>query len=89
VASFVKGHFRKGTNYNCEAIAQLLDRFDLQWGEKFRTFKKSRDDIVQISVYNLRNSVAHGGSGDRGIMGVIALYEAAQELVNELLSITS
>src|ERR1700722_13009698 len=71
VASFVKGHFRRGTNYDCEAIAQLLDRFDLQWGKKFRNFTNSRDDLVQSvnSVYTLRNSVAHGGSGNRGIKG--------------------
>jgi N-acetylglutamate synthase-like GNAT family acetyltransferase len=91
VANFIKAHFRKGKNYDCEAIAQLLDRFDVEWGKKNRIFKSSRDDIVQSisSLYTLRNSVAHGGSGNPGIRGVVALHQAAQELVDELLSVTS
>ena len=89
-ARFIKLHFDKGTNYNCGAITKLLDRFDPIWGEKFRTFQDSRDDIVQSvsSVYTLRNSVAHGGSANRGIMGIIDLYRAAVELVDELRSTT-
>lgn len=91
IASFVKAHFRRGTNYDCEAIAQLLDRFDPQWGENFRNFKNSRADITEMvsSAYTLRNSIAHGGSANRGIRGVIDLYQAAQELVLGLLSATS
>jgi len=90
VASFVKGHFRRGTNYDCEAIAQLLDRFDPRWGGKFRSFKDARDDIVQSinSAYTLRNSIAHGGTENRGLRGVVDLYRAAQEAVDALLSAT-
>jgi RiboL-PSP-HEPN len=88
VANFIRGHFRRGTNYDCEAISQLLDRFDLTWGEKFRQFRESRDDLVQAigSVYTLRNSVAHGGSGNQGILGVAGLYIAAQEVIDGLLA---
>jgi hypothetical protein len=91
IASFIKGHFRRGTNYDCEAIAQLLDRFDVAWGDKFRTFKGSRDDIVQAvnSAYELRNSIAHGGTANRGIRGVIDLFKAAKEAVDALDSATT
>jgi hypothetical protein len=91
IASFVKGHFRRGTNYDCEAIAQLLDRFDPIWSHKFRAFKTSRDDIVQAvnSAYELRNSVAHGGTANRAIRGVMDLFNAAKEAVDALISVTT
>ena len=88
IAQFVKGHFKRGTNYDCEAITQLLDRFDIAWGNKFRAFRHSRDDVVQSvnSAYELRNSIAHGGTANRGIRGVLELFSAAKEAVDALVS---
>lgn len=88
IAQFVKAHFRRGRNYDCEAMAQLLDRFDTAWGDKFRAFRHARDDIVQSvsSAYELRNSIAHGGTANRGIRGVLELFNAAKEAVDALLS---
>jgi hypothetical protein len=41
------------------------------------------------SAYELRNSVAHGGSGNRGLSGVLALFDAAKDVVDILeLSVT-
>ena len=37
VLQFIKGHFKRGTNYDCEAICQLLTRFDQHWENKFRS----------------------------------------------------
>ena len=44
VQNFIRGYFKIGTNYNCEAIAQLLEQFDIGWSTKFRAFLKTRDD---------------------------------------------
>jgi hypothetical protein len=86
VQSFIRGYFKIGTNYNCEAIAQLLERFDVKWGEKFRSFLKTRDDVVEAlrSAYDLRNSIAHGGTGNRGLRGVQDLYASAKEVVDAM-----
>ncbi len=86
IQRFIRSHFRRGTNYDCEAIAQLLDRFDVNWGTKFRDFLKTRDDLVQsmTSAYGLRNSIAHGGEGNQGAHGVKALYVSAKLVVDAL-----
>jgi RiboL-PSP-HEPN len=91
VQNFIRGHFKIGTNYSCEAIAQLLERFDREWGEKFRTFLKSRDDLIDAlrSAYELRNSIAHGGTGNRGLRGVQELYASAKEVVDALEAVTT
>jgi hypothetical protein len=91
VLSFIRGYFKIGRNYDCEAIAQLLDRFDVGWGRKFRDFFKARDDLVQAlhSAYDLRNSIAHGGDGNRGLLGVRDLYVSAKAVVDGLEAATS
>jgi hypothetical protein len=91
VLSFVRSHFKRGTNYDCEAIAQLLERFDVVWGRKFRDFFTARDDLVQAlhSAYDLRNSIAHGGDANRGLLGVQELYVSAKAVVDGLEAATS
>ena len=86
VQNFVRRYFKIGTNYNCEAIAQLLERFDLDWSSNFRALLQPRDDLVEAlrSAYDLRNSIAHGGTGSRGLRGVQSLYESAKEVVAAL-----
>jgi hypothetical protein len=91
VQNFVRGYFRIGTNYNCEAITQLLDRFDIGWAAKFRAFLKPRDDLAEAlrSAYELRNSIAHGGTGNRGLRGVQDLYASAKEVVDGMEAATT
>jgi hypothetical protein len=91
VQSFIRGHFKIGTDYNCEAIAQLLERFDLGWSKKFRAFLQTRDDLVEAlrSAYDLRNSIAHGGTGNRGLRGVQDLYASAKEVVDAIEAATT
>ena len=91
VQSFIRGYFKIGANYNCEAIAQLLERFDLGWSTKFRTFMKTRDDLVEAlrSAYDLRNSIAHGGSANRGLHGVQDLFASAKEVVDAMEAATN
>lgn len=91
VQSFVKSHFRRGTNYNCVAITSLLERFDLNWAFKFRSFLNGRDDLVEAirSAYEVRNSIAHGGEASKGLTDVIRWFNAAQEVVNAMILATS
>ena len=91
VQSFIRGHFKIGTNYNCEVIAQLLERFDGRWSAKFRAFLEARDDLIEAlrSAYDLRNSIAHGGTGSRGLRGVLDLYTAAKQVVDGMEAATT
>lgn len=90
VISFVKSHFKRGTNYDCEAIRGLLERFDLEWSDKFRSFMADHSSLVGAleSAYTLRNSIAHGGTASRGMSGVIELYDAAPKIVDALIEST-
>jgi RiboL-PSP-HEPN len=90
VLNFIRGHFKIGNNYNCETIVQLLERFDVGWAAKFRDFLNTRDDLVEAlrSAYDLRNSIAHGGTGNRGLHGVQVLYASAKGVVDGMESAT-
>ena len=90
VNSFIRGHFRRGTNYDCEAICQLFERFDLDWGRRPRGTLASRDNITEslTSAYTLRNSIAHGGDQNRGLKGVEDLYVDAKQLVEAMILAT-
>lgn len=91
VLSFVKSHFRKGTNYNCRAITELLDRFDGAWSASFRQFCVANEQHADKldSAYALRNQVAHGGDANRGLKGVNELYESAKIIIEALVDSTN
>lgn len=86
VQKFVRDYFKIGTNYHCENIAKLLERFDTAWGRRFRDFLETRDDLVEAvrSAYELRNSIAHGGGANRGLRGVQDLYASAKDVVDAM-----
>lgn len=90
VNSFIRSYFKRGTNYNCEAICQLLERFDLNWSRRFRETLVSRDNLAESmnSAYTLRNSIAHGNDGNRGLNGVEDLYVDAKQLVEAMIVAT-
>jgi hypothetical protein len=91
VLSFIKSHFKKGTNYDCEPICQLLERFDQDWTRKFRKFLEENGGLSEqmTSAYALRNSIAHGGDANRGLAGVKELYGAAIRVIDGLIAATS
>jgi hypothetical protein len=66
--NFIKSYFQRGTNYDCEAIKQLLMRFDSEWGRRFEVEIEKRASLSEgvSSCYAVRNSVAHGGGGSLG-----------------------
>lgn len=86
VINFVKSHFKRGTNYDCEPIKQLLARFDQKWSDKFGKFMGDNENIVSSvsSAYALRNSIAHGGDGNRGLQGVLQIFDDSKLLVQAL-----
>jgi HEPN superfamily RiboL-PSP-like protein len=63
VLSFIKSHFLRGTNLDCAAVEQLLNRFDSGWYRSFCKFIEENPDVKEgiSSCYSVRNSVAHGG----------------------------
>ena len=68
VLSFISSDFKRGRNMDCEAIAQLLNRFGSGWYREVTDFVKSNSDLKKAvsSCYAVRNSVAHGGTGSLG-----------------------
>ncbi|TBY28406.1 hypothetical protein E0H93_24995 [Rhizobium leguminosarum bv. viciae] len=90
VLQFVKTHFKKGTNYDCEAICQLLERFDIAWASEFRRILKGNEqwETSLDSLYALRNSVAHGGVQNRSLAGVKALYDECKYVMMALVDAT-
>lgn len=90
VLQFIKSHFKKGTNYDCEAICQLLIRFDQNWERAFRSAINKNDQWLTslASAYSLRNSIAHGGDGNKGLPGVEAFYLDCKNIVVTLIEAT-
>jgi hypothetical protein len=85
-SAFLKTFFKRGTNYDCEAITQLLFRFDSNWGRLFEDFCGRNAEIKDgvSSCYAIRNSVAHGGTGSLGYTVLKQYYEASFYVVHQL-----
>ncbi|MBY0306156.1 MAG: hypothetical protein K2W86_13545 [Sphingomonas sp.] len=91
VMQFVKSHFKRGTNYDCEAICQLLERFDISWSRKYRSFIDGNDAVKEAltSVYTVRNSVAHGGDQSLGARRLADLYLLCKQAVEAIVLATA
>lgn len=86
VSTFLAAYFKRGTNYDCDEIKDLLFRFDNNWGHLFEAYVKANDFIKTsiASAYSVRNSVAHGGGGSLGPAVLKQYYDASFTLVAEL-----
>ncbi len=86
VKSFLKAFFQRGTNYDCEQIISLLNRFDTDWGHAFREFIDNNDRIKTAvsSCYSVRNSIAHGGGQSLGPTTLKQYFDDAFELIAHL-----
>jgi hypothetical protein len=86
IGSFIRAYFRRGTNYDCERICQLLYRFDSAWGGAFEAFIGGKEYIRESisSCYAIRNSVAHGGGQSLGPRILKQYYDASFEVVATL-----
>ena len=90
VLNFIRSHFKRGTNYDKDAIEQLLLRFDSNWYRNFRTFIESNQDVeVGISsLYGVRNSVAHGGTNSLEPKRLTELFDISKKLIEGLIKAT-
>ncbi|MGO4728029.1 MULTISPECIES: HEPN domain-containing protein [unclassified Inquilinus] len=90
IISFVKSHFMRGTNFDCSAIGQLLNRFDPNWYRKFSDFVDQNADIKEgvSSCYAVRNSVAHGGAQSVGKKRLAELLDISRRLVQGVVDAT-
>lgn len=86
VSTFLASYFKRGSNYDCDDIRDLLHRFDNNWGHKFEKFVEANDYVKASisSAYSVRNSVAHGGSGSLGPKLLKQYFDASFTLVAEL-----
>ena len=86
VNSFFRSFFKRGTNYDCEEITQLLYKFDSDWGSRFKEFISINDQVKSsvASCYAIRNSIAHGGSQSLGPKILKQYYDSAFTLIAEL-----
>ncbi len=86
VNSFLKSFFKRGVNYDCEEISELLYKFDSNWGHKFRDFISANDQIKigVSSCYAVRNSIAHGGTQSLGPKILKQYFDNSFSLIAEL-----
>jgi hypothetical protein len=91
VLSFIQSHFKRGRNMDCDAIAQLLNRFDPKWYRDFINFVEKNADVKEgiSSCYSVRNSVAHGGNGSLGISRLVELLELSTKLIAGIIKATA
>lgn len=90
IVSFVRSYFKRGLNYDCNEIEQLLIRFDREWAESFKRFSEGNSAVKEgiSSCYAIRNSVAHGGAQSLGERTLISYSEHAVTLIQALNDIT-
>lgn len=90
VLNFIRSHFKRGQNLDCEAIQQLLGRFDSGWQKEFTTFVEKNPDVKEgiASCYAIRNSTAHGGTQSLGSRRLVELYEVHKRLIDAITECT-
>ena len=86
VRTFLKAYFKRGANYDCEQITQLLYRLDAIWGRDFETYLTQNPSIKEsiASCYATRHSVAHGGGQSLGPRALKQYFDASFSLVTNL-----
>jgi hypothetical protein len=86
IENFFKIFFNKGTNYNCDNIESILQKFDKEWSSKFNSFIKNNNEIKEKinSVYGIRNSIAHGENSGITIHQLKNYFEKSNDLIKEV-----
>ena len=91
VLNFIKSYFSRGTNFDCSAIEQLLNRFDPEWYRNFKQFVEANSNVQEgiSSCYSVRNSVAHGGTMSVGTKRLGEFLELSKQLIDGVIAATS
>lgn len=91
IISFLRSHFKRGTNYDCSAIASLLEKFDLDWKRKFTQFVQTHEKEVDglSSAYGLRNVIAHGNTANISAKDLRERCAEAKIIVDALVQATA
>lgn len=86
ITVFLKSYFKRGTNYDCDQISQLLYKFDVDWGRAFEAFVKNNSGVKESisSCYAIRNSVAHGGGQSLGYRILKQYFDDSLTIISEL-----
>lgn len=86
VKTFLSAFFKRGANYDCDEIKELLYKFDNNWGKLFEAYIKANDKIKTSvsSAYSVRNSIAHGGGQSLGPKTLKQYYDDSFTLIVEL-----
>lgn len=86
VSSFLKSFFKRGANYDCDDITELLFKFDSSWGHNFKDFIAQNEQVRSgvSSCYAIRNSIAHGGAQSLGPAILRQYYENSLTLIAAL-----
>jgi hypothetical protein len=90
IRSFVRSHFKRGTNYDCTAICSLLERFDPKWSKKMKKWTEDNPGPVEslVSVYGLRNSIAHGGGQTSSLIRITNYADDCKLVVDAMIQAT-
>jgi RiboL-PSP-HEPN len=90
VLNFVKSYFERGTNFDCSAVKQLLQRFEPDWYRGFSAFVENNPHVEQgiASCYSVRNSVAHGGTMSVGERRLKELLQLSRIYINAIVEST-
>jgi len=86
VNSFLRSFFKRGSNYDCDDISELLYKFDSDWGKRFKAFVAKNEQVKSgvSSCYAIRNSIAHGGTQSLGPVILKQYYDNSLTLIAEL-----
>jgi len=86
MSTFLRKFFGAGTNYDCERITALLNRFDSNWGAALDAFVAENPRVKESvsSCYAVRNSVSHGGTHNAGIRALRQYLDDVVTLIAEV-----
>lgn len=90
VVRFIEGHFKRGINFECGAVEELLGRFDPEWRRAFCDRIENDPAIPEgvSSCYAVRNSVAHGGTQSVGSKRIRELLGVARLMIDAVIEAT-
>jgi hypothetical protein len=90
VLNFIRSHFKRGRNMDPKGVGELLKRFDVAWYREFDRLAQADAGMSAgvYSCYDIRNTVAHGGTATVTLRRLNQLLAAAKQLVDYVVQAT-